>query len=151
MRLCWRDGEEWDRGPWGSSPQGKLNIRLEAGSRATTLHNYREHQAHCSCAMHNLWGCTEQPGWVVATGVIGAVNMSSGETSSPSPGTGSDCRPLYLNTQKQMSCQVEDPVETLQPSLLSQALALPQTKGQAASSPSPWTLFQAPAGFLAGC
>lgn len=71
------------------------------------------------------------------------------ETSFPPPGTGSACRLLGPHPQKQMSCQAEGPVEILQPSLLS--LALPQRKDQAASFPHPWTLFQAPAGFLAGC
>lgn len=59
--------------------------------------------------------------------------MPIDETSFPSLGTGSACRLVGPSTQKQMSCQVEGPVETLQPSLLALALALLQRKGQASS------------------
>lgn len=64
----------------------------------------------------------------------GTHQLHSGKTSSPSPGTESNCRPLGPNTQKQTFCEVEVPVETLQPSLWSLALALPQRRSQAASS-----------------
>lgn len=39
--------------------------------------------------------------------------MPSGDISFTVPGTGNDCRPLGSNSQKQMTCQVEGPVETL--------------------------------------
>lgn len=62
--------------------------------------------------------------------------MPSHETGFPSPGAGTACGLLGPHTQKHV-LPIEGPVETLQPSLLALALALPPRKGQAASSPIP--------------
>lgn len=77
--------------------------------------------------------------------------MLSGDTSFPSPGAGNDCRPLGPNTQKQLTGQVEGPVETPAIPVVPGTSLGPRERARLPPPLYPWILFEAPAGFLAGC